>query len=154
MLGQRLRRRRWANIKPTLPRAWWGTALFCETQWPRPPLFSPSWLIQWSMGEDSYNNLVFTEWRHCVSQNEVWGRGCHITLFSPSDVTAFHRIRSGRPRWLIRIDCGLNVTWRIFLIVVVHIQCSKLFKEIEYTVLSLVPCTMRTLEVIRNTSGA
>ena len=38
------------------------------------------------------NNLVFTEWRHCVSQNEVWGRGYYITLFSPSDVTAFHRI--------------------------------------------------------------
>ena len=37
-------------------------------------------------------NLVFTEWRHCVSQNEVWGRECYITLFSPSDVTAFHRI--------------------------------------------------------------
>ena len=39
-------------------------------------------------------NLVFTEWRHCVSQNEVWGRGCYITLFLPSDVTAFHRIRN------------------------------------------------------------
>ena len=36
-------------------------------------------------------NLVFTEWRHCASQNKVWGRGCYITLFSPSDVTAFHR---------------------------------------------------------------
>ena len=42
-------------------------------------------------GEFLYN-LVFSEWRHCVSQNEVWGRGCYITLFSPSDVTAFHRI--------------------------------------------------------------
>ena len=64
---------------------------FCETQWPRPPLFSPNWLIQWSIGEGSYialfspsdvtafyrmkygggflYNLVFTEWRHCVSQN-------------------------------------------------------------------------------------
>ena len=42
-------------------------------------------------GEFLYN-LVFTEWRHCVSQNEVWGRGCYITFFSPSDVTAFHRI--------------------------------------------------------------
>ena len=39
-------------------------------------------------------NLVFTEWRHCISQNEVWGRVCYITLFSPSDVTAFHRIVS------------------------------------------------------------
>ena len=37
-------------------------------------------------------NLVFNEWRHCVSQNEVCGRGCYITLFSPSDVTAFHRV--------------------------------------------------------------
>ena len=33
-------------------------------------------------------NLVFTELRHGVSQNEVWGRGSYITLFSPSDVTA------------------------------------------------------------------
>ena len=48
-------------------------------------------------GEGVLYNLVFTEWRHCVSQNEVWGRGCYITLFSPSDVNAFHRIRvSGR----------------------------------------------------------
>ena len=46
--------------------------ILCETQWNRPPSFSPSWLIQWSMGEGSY-----------------------ITLFSPSDVTAFHRIKYG-----------------------------------------------------------
>ena len=37
-------------------------------------------------------NLVLTEWRHWVSYNEIWGRGFHITLFSPSAVTAFHRI--------------------------------------------------------------
>ena len=37
-------------------------------------------------------NLVFTEWRHCVLQNEVWERGCYITLFSSSDVIAFHII--------------------------------------------------------------
>ena len=43
-------------------------------------------------GEGFLYNLVFTVWRHCVSQNEVWGRGCYITLFSPSDVVAFHRI--------------------------------------------------------------
>ena len=75
--------------------------IFCETQWPRPPLFSPSWLIQWSMGEGSYitlflpsdvtafhrmkyggrgvlYNLVFTEWRHCVSQNITCFRGWHV----------------------------------------------------------------------------
>ena len=44
-------------------------------------------------------NLVFTEWRHCFSQNEVWGRGCYITLFSPSDVTAFHWSRLGHSRF-------------------------------------------------------
>ena len=43
--------------------------IFCETQWPWPPLFSPSWLIQWSMGGGVLYNLVLTEWRHCVSQN-------------------------------------------------------------------------------------
>ena len=42
-------------------------------------------------------NLVFTEWRHCISQNKVWGRGSYITLFSPSDVTAFHRIQLFSP---------------------------------------------------------
>ena len=48
----------------------WGPfQIFCKTQWPRPLLFSLNWIIQWSMGEGSY-----------------------ITLFSPSDVTAFHRI--------------------------------------------------------------
>ena len=46
--------------------------ILCETQWTRPPSFSPGWLIQWSMGEVSY-----------------------ITLFSPSDVTAFHRMKYG-----------------------------------------------------------
>ena len=38
-------------------------------------------------------NLVFTEWRYWVPQNEVWGRGFYKTLFSPSDVTALHRFR-------------------------------------------------------------
>ena len=47
----------------------WSTCEFCEIQWPRPPLFSPSLLIQWSMGEGSYitlfspmTSLRFTEW--------------------------------------------------------------------------------------------
>ena len=45
------------------------------------------------MREGSFNyNLVLTEGRHCVSQNEVWGRGCYITLFSQRDVTASRRI--------------------------------------------------------------
>ena len=50
-------------------------------------------------GEGVLYNLVFTEWRHCVPQNEVWGRGCYITLFSPSDVTAFQRIVLRLFRW-------------------------------------------------------
>ena len=48
-------------------------------------------------------NLVFTEWRHCVSQNEVWGRGSYITLFSPSDVTEFHRMKKSFSTWHIVI---------------------------------------------------
>ena len=35
--------------------------IFCETQWPWPLLFSPSWLIQWSTGEGVLHNLFFTE---------------------------------------------------------------------------------------------
>ena len=38
-------------------------------------------------GEGVLYNLVFTEWHHWVSHNEVKGRGSYITLFSPSDVT-------------------------------------------------------------------
>ena len=75
--------------------------VFCETQWPRPPLFSPSWQSNtMKYGGGFLYNLVFTEWRHCVSQNEVWGRGCYITLFSPRDVTAFHRMNR------LRLKCG------------------------------------------------
>ena len=40
-------------------------------------------------------NLLFTEWRHCAWQNDVWEKGTYITLFSPSDVTAFHRMKYG-----------------------------------------------------------
>ena len=49
-------------------------------------------------GEGVLYNFFFTEWRHWVSQNEVWGRGSYITLvkFSPSDDTAFHRIQMKR----------------------------------------------------------
>ena len=51
-------------------------------------------------------NFVFTECRHCVSQNEVWGRGCYITLFSPSDVTAFHRIPSAITMQIVKAIYG------------------------------------------------
>ena len=48
-------------------------------------------------------NLVFIEWRHWVSQNEVWGRGSYITLFSQSDVTTFYRIATYQD------DCCLGI---------------------------------------------
>ena len=54
-------------------------------------------------------NLVFNEWRHCVSQNEVLGRLCYITLFSPSDVTAFHRITDQCQTWTLYRNIGENV---------------------------------------------
>ena len=74
---------------------WWLCIkhVFCEIQWPWPPLFSLSRLIQWSMGEGVLYNFFYTEWRHRVLQYEVWERGCYIILFSPTDVTAFHRFR-------------------------------------------------------------
>ena len=50
---------------------------------------------EWSMGEGVLYNRAFTEWRNCVSQNEAWERGCYITVLSPSDVTAFHRMKHG-----------------------------------------------------------
>ena len=37
----------------------------------------------------------------------------------------------------------------LFVIEVVHIRCSKLFKGLESAVLSMVLCTLKTLEVIR-----
>ena len=53
---------------------------------------SPRWLIQWSMGEGSYITL-FSPSDVTAFHRMKYGRvGCYITLFSPSDVTAFHRI--------------------------------------------------------------
>ena len=70
----------------------WSTCDFCEIQWPRPPLFSPSLLIQWSMGEGSYITLFSPSDVTAFHRMKYGGGGYYITLFSPSDVTAFHRI--------------------------------------------------------------
>ena len=74
---------------------------FCETQWPRPPLFSPSWLIQsiivLSMGEGSYITLFSPSDVTAFHRMKCGGRGCYITLFLPSDVPAFHRIGHIKP---------------------------------------------------------
>ena len=99
------RHRRWANIKPTFRQRFIFASqgrphiepalvqLFCETEWMTLTSFVFTELANtMKYGGGVLYNLVFTEWRHCVSQNEVWGRGSYITLFSPSDVTAFHRI--------------------------------------------------------------
>ena len=37
-------------------------------------------------------SFIFTE----LANTMKYGRGCYITLFSPSDVTAFHRMKYGR----------------------------------------------------------
>ena len=58
---------------------------------------------------------------------------------------------NGQPRWPIRIDWGLKPggtrfesrSGRIFVVVVVHIQCSKLLKGLECTVLPVVLCTIK-----------
>ena len=69
--------------------------VFCETQWPRPTLFSPSLLIQWSMGEGSYITLFSPSDVTAFHRMKYGGGGYYITLLSPSDVTAFHRIWFG-----------------------------------------------------------
>ena len=63
---------------------------------------------EWSMGKGVLYNLIFTKWRHCVLQNEVWGggRGCYITLFSPSDVITFHRHCSTEVSWINWLSSG------------------------------------------------
>ena len=66
-------------------------------------------------GEGLLYNLVFTKWRHCVSQNKVWGRGCYITLFSPSGVTAFHRIETLNSKQYIQMTASYS--WEIFLMI-------------------------------------
>ena len=63
--------------------------LFCETQWPWPPLFSPSWLKQWSMWEGSYITLFSPSDVTEFHRMKYGGGGSYITLFSPSAVTAF-----------------------------------------------------------------
>ena len=68
-----------------------SVGLLCETQWPWRPLFSPSWLIQWSMGEEVYITLFSSSDVTAFHRMKYWGGGV-ITLFSPNDVTAFPRI--------------------------------------------------------------
>ena len=75
--------------------------LFCETQWPRPPLFSLSWLIQWSMGEGSY-----------------------ITLISPSDITAFHRIYK-KMAFLYQSMMYVQTHWKHFFCVFLRANVTK-----------------------------
>ena len=63
----------------------------------------------------------------------------------------------GRPRWLIRSGCGSKRRGtgfesrpvRMFVIEVVHVQCSRLFKGLEYTGMPMVLSTIKTPEVIR-----
>ena len=82
--------------------------IFCETQWPRHPLFmgegfyitlfSPSDVTAFyrmKYGEGVLYNLVFTEWRHCVSHNSA--------LFSETQLRPRKRFlmgSRGKPRYI------------------------------------------------------
>ena len=58
-------------------------------------------------------NLVFTEWRNCVSQNEVWGRGCYITLFSQNYVTKLEQLNhfaDNLRSWYMVVQLNLPTT--------------------------------------------
>ena len=76
---------------PSECRIKWSTCELCETQWPRPPLFSPSLLIQLSMRQGSYITLFSPSDVTAFHKMKYGGWGYYTTLFSPSDVTAFHR---------------------------------------------------------------
>ena len=73
---------------------------------------------------------------------------CLVTL---QDLFHYITILLGRPVWLLRSGCGSKLggtgfktrPGRIFVIEVVHIQYSKLFKCLEYAVLSLVLHTVK-----------
>ena len=43
---------------------------------------------EWSMGEGVLYNLVFTEWRHCVSQNTCTCSRSHQLLTSPAAIAS------------------------------------------------------------------
>ena len=66
---------------------------FCATQYPRPPLFSPSWLIQWSMGEGSY--ITFFHRMTSLRLTElniflwVWNHVSHVCPVSPVRMLRF-----------------------------------------------------------------
>ena len=140
MLEQR--RRQCANIKPA-----WGQynlvgwekfkivdviyvigryMVLAANHIPVPPLLYTSWTI----GE----NLPYKADRQQLLTVKVFLVKLAVTAF-----------------WLIRIDFGLSPggtrfksrSGRIFVIVVVHIQCSKLFKDLEYTELPIVLFTIK-----------
>ena len=93
--------------------------IFCETQWPWPPLFSLSWLIQWSIEERIFYNLVFSEWRHyskmwmsllgaitmvATGQCFFLSLGLHCRRWT----TEQHRATS-YIRWIFSTKCGSNM---------------------------------------------
>ena len=79
---------------PTLIQHWINGSCFLDILWNSMTSTSSSWLIQWSMGEGSYITLFSPSDVTAFHRIKwgLWERGCYITLFSPSDVSAFHRI--------------------------------------------------------------
>ena len=87
-----------------------STCEFCEIQWPRPPLFSPSLPIQWSMGEGSYMTLFSPSdvtALHRMKYGGEGGGGYYITFFSPSDVT-----ECCETQWRHRKPFWTNTRWK------------------------------------------
>ena len=95
-----------ANISPTLVQRLVTAekCLQCWTQFHHRPIITAMWLnmIFFSRLRPYYisnfvklKDLDFLCFHRAGWYNEVWERESSITLFSPSDVTAFHRMKDG-----------------------------------------------------------
>ena len=94
---------------------------------------------------------------HCtrapVTRGKATGRINYISMTHLLlKLTNSFEYKCSRPRWLNRLGCGskgrstgffISTLGRMFFIGFVHIQCSKLFKGLECTVLSMVLCTIK-----------
>ena len=112
------------------------------------PLLTP--LLSLLTASDNWIKITYTTRGYVKLHKSSYPAIHYLTLsYNVLYYTRFSGLVGG-PQWLTRSGCGSKLrdtglesqTGRVFVIGVVHIQGSKLFKGLEYAVLSMVLCTI------------
>ena len=118
-----------------------------QTIW-QPLVLSPIYSIFWPKNGCSFVFWTKNRWGELLNLPLPHTRTAQPVLWDLLNVLS----RSCRPRCSFVLPgacnletCTMFASWsgQIFVIVVVHIQCSKLFKAMECAVLSMVLCTIK-----------